>query len=201
MKRTVFLAVLAALIAGCSSGPGWKRQTFAFSAPAAQPVIATETNMVALRRVSISPLFQNRAFTYRTGENTYEQDPYASFLVAPDRALKEPLRASLAAFGRVLEPGSSLPATLDAEVTIAELYADFRDPARPAGRLAAHVVVYRPGAEGPTAVVFDKLCSAQSAMSAKTPAGLMAAWDSCLREINQQIRSEYAKASAADGGR
>ena len=43
----------------------------------------------------MSPLFQSRSFIYRTAENTYEKDPYAGFMVSPERALAEPIRARL----------------------------------------------------------------------------------------------------------
>jgi len=54
---------------------------FAFSLPADPPTTNAQTNIVALSRVSISPLFQNRSFTYRKAENTYELDPYAGLSV------------------------------------------------------------------------------------------------------------------------
>src|SRR6267154_6385557 len=111
----------ACILAGCASDPRWKRQVFAFSLPADPPTTNAQTNIVALGRVSISPLFQNRSFTYRTAENSYVQDPYAGFLVAPERALAESIRASMRAggvFGRVAEPGSGLMPTLVVEVSV-----------------------------------------------------------------------------------
>ena len=58
-----------------------------------------QTNLVVVNRLSISPLFQSRSFTYRTAENTYEQDPYAGFLIPPEQALAESIRASMRASG------------------------------------------------------------------------------------------------------
>src|SRR5579862_1127287 len=125
MKRTLPILLVALLLSGCASGPSWKRQAFAFSLPADPPTTNTPGNVVALSRVSISPIFQNRSFTYRTAENSYEQDPYAGFIVAPERALAEPVRAWMRAsgvFGRVVEQGSGLTPTLIVEVSINELY-------------------------------------------------------------------------------
>ena len=105
MRRLAPILLVAAILSGCASGPGWQRQTFAFTSPADPPSQKARTNIVALSRVSISPLFQNRSFTYRTGEHAYEQDPYAGFLVPPERALAEPIRAFMragGAFGRVV---------------------------------------------------------------------------------------------------
>src|SRR6185503_20942917 len=123
MRSLAPLLLAAGIFAGCASDPKWKRQVFAFSLPADPTTTTTnaQTHIVALNRVSISPLFQSRSFTYRKGENAYEQDPYAGFLVPPERALGEPIRAWMRAsgvFGRVVEPGSGLTPTLVAEVSV-----------------------------------------------------------------------------------
>ena len=93
MKSLAPMLFVAAILCGCASGPRWTRQMFAFSLPSDTPATISNTNLVALRRVSISPLFQSRSFTYRTAENSYEQDPYAGFLIPPEQALAESIRA------------------------------------------------------------------------------------------------------------
>src|SRR5215510_11030603 len=109
MNRLRPILVATAILTGCSSGPTWKRQVYAFTLSDGPPCTHEPTNTVALNRVAISPLFQNRSFTYRTSENTYEQDPYAGFLIPPERAIAETIRGWMrasCAFGRVVEPGS-----------------------------------------------------------------------------------------------
>lgn len=68
---------------GCASEPVWKSRSYAFASPADPQATASRTNIVALRGVTISPLFQGRSFTYRSAENTYEHDPYAGFFAPP----------------------------------------------------------------------------------------------------------------------
>jgi len=201
MRTVALMAVWCALLCGCASGLDWKRQDFAFATPDDPPAASAETNTIALTRITISPLFQDRSFTYRTGDHAYEQDPYAGFLVPPERALAEPLRAGLEVFGHVLEPGSALSPALVAEVSVNELYGDFRKPDQPAGAMQLHLIVYKTDVEGPGRVVFDKVCSHETPMPRKTPDALMAAWDADLREILQQISSDYAKANSHDSGR
>src|ERR1035441_1809916 len=89
------LALGSAALCGCASEPVWKSRSYAFASPADPPAAASKTNIVALRGVTISPLFQGRSFTYRSAENTYEHDPYAGFFAPPERALEEPIRAWL----------------------------------------------------------------------------------------------------------
>jgi hypothetical protein len=154
--------------------------------------------VVALSRVSISPTFQSRSFTYRTGDNAYEQDPYAGFLIPPERALAEPIRASMRAsgvFGRVVEPGSGIMPTLIVEASINELYGDFREASRPVGSMGIHIMCYEVEGGEPRHIVFDKYCFQETALARKTPDALMAAWDEDLRKIMNQINSDYAKRS------
>jgi hypothetical protein len=151
---------------------------------------------VSLSRVSISPTFQSRSFTYRTGDNSYVQDPYAGFLIPPERALAESIRASMRAsgvFGRVVEPGSGIQPTLVVEVSVDELYGDFRQALRPVGTMGIHLMCYEVQAGEPRRIIFDKYCLQETPLARKTPAALMAAWDIDLREIMIQFNSEYRK--------
>jgi cholesterol transport system auxiliary component len=201
MKSLAAILLAAALLCGCASDPVWRREAFAFSQPADPPSTNAQPNIVALNRVSISPLFQSRSFTYRKGEDTYEQDPYAGFLIPPERALAESIRAWLRAsgvFGRVVDPGSGLAPTLVAEVSVNVLYGDLRNASRPVGTMEIHFVCYEVKDEMPGRIVLDKVCGHETPMTRKTPGALMAAWDTDLREIMQEIDSEYAKANSND---
>src|SRR5437867_1646888 len=195
----IFLAVT--ILCGCASGPGWKRRVFAFALPADPPITNAQTSIVALSRVSISPLFQSRSFTYRTAENTYEQDPYAGFLVPPERALAEPIRAWMRAsgvFGRVVEPRSGLTPTLVAEVSIKQLYGDLRKASQLVGTMEIRFICYEVKDDDPGRIVLDKVCAHETPLARKTPDALMAAWDADLRAIMEEINSQYAKANSKD---
>jgi len=201
MKGLVVLILMMAALCGCASGPRWRRHAFAFSLPADPAATNATEKITGLSRVSISPTFQSRSFTYRTGENSYEQDPYAGFLIAPERALAESIRAWMRAgglFGRVVEPGSGMTPTFMVEVSINELYGDFRNPSKPVATMGLHVMCYEMQDSIPRRVVFEKLCSRETPLARKTPGALMAAWDTDLREIMKEINSEYAKALSND---
>jgi cholesterol transport system auxiliary component len=196
MKIVTSICCAVGLLCGCSSGPSWKGRTFAFSVPVDPPSTSVATNVVALNRVSISPVFQTRSFTYRTGENSYEQDPYAGFVIPPERALAESIRAWMragGAFGRVVDPGSGLTANLFADVFINELYGDFRNASQPVGRMELHFVCYEIEDGASRRVVLDRVCARETPLAKKTVDALMAAWDADLREIMEEINSEYTK--------
>ena len=163
---------VAAILCGCVSGPRWTRQTFAFSLPSDTPATISNTNLVALRRVAISPLFQSRSFTYRTAENSYEQDPYAGFLIPPEQALAESIRASMRAsgvFGRVVPPGSDLAPSLVAEVSVTQLYGDFRKRSQPVGTLEIHFICYEVNDGVPGRIVLDKVCAHETRNGRQNP--------------------------------
>lgn len=199
MKNLLLILSLVTILGGCTSGPTWTRRLYSFSVPADPPATIAPTNIIALRKVSISPRFQSRSFTYRTGENSYEQDPYAGFLIPPERALAESIRASMragGAFGRVTEPGTGLVPMCEAEVSVNELYGDFRDPAQPVGKMELRFLCYEVRDGAPGHIVIDKVYTRQTPLKAKTPAALMTAWDGDLRNIMDQINSAYAKANS-----
>jgi hypothetical protein len=189
----------ATLVTGCSSGPDWTRRLYSFAPSADPPATNVASNIVSLNRVAISPLFQSRSFTYRTGENAYKQDPYAGFLIPPERAVGESIRASMracGAFGRVAEPGSSLNPDRVAEVFINELYGDFRTPSQPLGKMEIRFICYevKDGTQG--RIILDQVYARETPLKAKTPDALMAAWDTDLRAIMEELHSDYAKACA-----
>lgn len=199
MRHLILLSVAVAAITGCETGPSWKRQSFAFSLPADPPTTNACDRVTALNRVSISPTFQSRSFTYRTGDNAYEQDPYAGFLIPPERALAESIRASLrasGAFGRVVEPGSAIIPTVILEASINELYGDFRQASRPLGTMGIHIICYEVQDGEPRHILFDNYCFQERPLARRTPGALIAAWDEDLREIMNQINSDYAKTSS-----
>ena len=198
MSRLAPGLLASIVLTGCASGPACKRQVFAFSSPADPPATNEPTDSVALNRVTISPLFHSHCFTYRTAENTYKQDPYAGFLIPPERAMAEAIRAWMrasGAFGRVLEPGSGLTPTLAAEISVHELYGDFRQASQPTGAMEIRVMIYELKDGNPGRVMVDRVSARQTPLSRKTPDALMTAWDTDLREIMEEIQSEYAKAN------
>ena len=197
MKSLAPMLIVAGLLCGCTSSPRWTRRTFAFELPSDPPATVSNTNLVVLRRLSISPLFQSRSFTYRTAEDSYEQDPYAGFMIPPEQALAESIRAWMRAsnaFGCVVEPGSGLTPTLIAEVSINQLYGDLRKAAQPMGTMELHFILYEVKEGNPGRIVLDKVSARETPLARKTPDALMAAWNTDLREIMEEIQSEYAKA-------
>lgn len=64
------------------------------------------------------------------------------------------------------------------------------------GTLGMHVLCYAIQDGEPGQIVFDKYFLQETTLARKTPGALMAAWDEDLRQIMNQINSEYAKTSS-----
>ena len=189
------LTLLVALT-GCLSRPALLQQTFALYGPAITNVPAGANGRVlSLRAVEVSPLFDGRALTYRTGPESYELDPYASFLVDPARTIAIPLRAYLrnsGAFQDVIEAGSPLVADTFLQVHVSELHGDFRPPGPPAAVLSLRLTFFRSGNSNQPQVLLQKDYSRRVPLAQKTAAAVVGGWDQALAEIMAEVASDLA---------
>ena len=162
---------VAAILCGCASGPRWTRQTFAFSLPSDPPATISNTNLVALHRVSISPLFQSRSFTYRTAENSYEQDPYAGFLIPPEQALAESIRAWMrasGAFGTVVRAGQRPGPELGRRGIRHPTLRRFSQASQPVGTHGDSLhMLYEVNEGVPGRIVLDKVCARETPLASQ----------------------------------
>jgi len=203
--RVGIMLALATLVNGCLSRPVLVSQSFTFSIPrdtngvtptgrnsAQAPEAATGSNYVlAIKRITVAAPFAGQSFVYRTSEFSYEQDPYAQFLVSPEEGLAEPLRAwfrNSGIFRAVTEAGSARKALIAAEVTMQELYGDFRDRARPAAVLTVRMTFLdaRSGA-----VLVERNFSRRVPLKARTAAALMAGWNEALEQIVSEASENF----------
>src|SRR5579862_3660736 len=89
--RAVFFAAVC-LLTGCLARPHLDQQSFIFAAPPPSGTKAAPgVRVLGLRTLQVAAPFQDRAFVYRTGEFSYERDPYAEFLVPPAEGLASPV--------------------------------------------------------------------------------------------------------------
>jgi ABC-type uncharacterized transport system auxiliary subunit len=186
---------LTLLLCGCASRSPWKQESFALTIPSSEETgAAARTNTLSLCRVTVSPLFENQQLVYRTGENSYEQDPYAEFLVPPDRMLGECLLISLRngrAFSDVLGPGSSLKSNFSMEVSVSQLYGDFRQRGKPYAVLQIHFMLYRTGDH--ERVLRQRDFSKRVPLAQRTPAALFVGWNTCLQQIMEEMNLELKR--------
>jgi cholesterol transport system auxiliary component len=192
---TTAIVVLACALSGCLSRPVLKRQTFAFTAPEtmASSNVAT-ARVLGIRNLEIAAPFEDRSLVYRTGEHAYERDPYAAFLDTPAENLlvtiREWLRAD-ASFVSVIEPRSSLKPNTIAEIEVARLYGDFRQPQRPVAVLSMRFRFFDAPKGLPGKVLLEREYTRSIPLMSPTPAALMDGWNQALIQVLTQVISDF----------
>lgn len=182
------LLCVAVLLNGCLSRPSLIKESFAFSLPPPAVVLTTDGNgrVLGIHRLAIAPPFDSQSLIYRTGEFSYERDPYAQFLAPPAESLLAPVRGYLrgtGAFSAVAEPGSALQPNLLAEIYISELYGDFHEPTGASAVMGLHFIFFDAPEGMPGQVWLQRDYVRHIPLKGRTAAALMAGWHQALRQI------------------
>ena len=188
------ILLLAGLVCnGCLSKPSLKTEMFAFQNPPPAKTTSTSGRVIAVHSVDISALFNNNSFTYRTGPQSYETDPYANFMASPQETIAIAVRAHLRSngyFKDVVEPGSLVNADEIVDVHVFELYGDFSEPGHAAAVLSMRISLYRSEAAKGEQLILQKDYSRRIPLQKNTAAAVMAGWDKALGEIMTQFTDD-----------
>ena len=148
--------------------------------------------MLRIRQLLVAPPFDSQSLVYRTGEFSYERDPYAQFLVAPEASIMPPIRAYFlesGAFKEVAEPGSALVPDMFAEITVCQLYGDFRNLQDPYAILAMRFLFFNASNSLPNKLILDQEFSRRIDLQQRTAAALVAGWNEALAQIMTEVTS------------
>jgi len=198
ISGTALLAfAFAFAFTGCLSRPPLNTQTFAFGASVLNPTNATTGDRaLRLRSLRIAPPFDSRLLVYRTGEFSYQRDPYAGFAASPADELVGPVCALLrggGCFQSVAEPGSALKPDTLAEIGITQLYGDIRKPASPLAVLALDVRFFDITNGLPGRILLQRSYSRSIPVKSTSPAALMAGWTEALAGIFAEVNSDFRR--------
>jgi cholesterol transport system auxiliary component len=185
MRAILFAAVC--LLTGCLARPHLDQQSFIFAPPPpAAPKLAAGARVLGLRTVQVAAPFAGRAFVYRTGEFSYDRDPYAEFMVSPADGLVSPVGGWLreaGVFSAVAEAGSALKPDTLVEIQVGQLYGDFRPSANAAAVLAVRFnFIDAPGGV-PGKAILQREYSRTIPLKARTAAALIEGWNQALAQI------------------
>jgi cholesterol transport system auxiliary component len=198
------LLALLSLSSGCLSRPALRTQTFGFDPPAvaAPGGAARSERVVSIRSLRVAAPFDDRSLVYRVGDFSYDADPYAEFLVSPSESLRGPIRSWMRQsdfFQTVVEPGSALKPNTVAEITVLELYGDFRRPPEAAAVLTLRFVLLDSPGGIPGKLAFEAEYSRRVPLKAGNAPALMAGWDEALKQILAQLGSDLRRLDSAAG--
>jgi hypothetical protein len=148
---------------------------------------------LGIRSLQIAAPFEGGSLVYRTGEFSYERDPYAEFLESPDQELIAPLREGLlkgSGFSAVVDAGSMLKPAILVEISVSQFFGDLRQPEHPAAVMAVQFVFFDATNGLPGKIIFLKEYSCNIPLDEPTAAGLMAGWNEALTEILAEVSSD-----------
>jgi uncharacterized lipoprotein YmbA len=200
-----FACLALICLAGCGMGskPGAVRQTFLLEVPApAQPGTPLPGTLL-VGGVDVVAAFAGKQMVYRFEEHRYQSDFYNEFLVAPRDMLGQRVLEWLqeTALYETVAPlaGSRLPEALVLRGLVNEMYADVRDPARPAAVLSMQVYITSEQAEGRPlrfAQQFRNVARMSDASAQAYADALSRALEGVLAEAAKQIRAAAPTATA-----
>lgn len=186
--------LVALLLAGCTSRPSLVRERFAFPPAAGQTAAPGSGPVLAVPPAEVAAAFDRISFVYRTGEASYETDPYAQLLASPRDLVAEALRDRLRATGRFrLVTGRRAERTADLvlAIEVGSMHGDFRDRSAPAAVLSLRATASRGGEETP---VLSKGYEERVPIPARRPEALVAGWDAALTAIAAEVVADLSAA-------
>lgn len=128
---SISILLLTVLAAGCVKfdRPRLDRKYFVTLIKRTSPVFKGGNETLVVRRIKISPRYQDRELVYRTGKTTYEADYYNLFFVSPSEMLTGDLRKWLGdtkLFKNVIAPTNLATGRLVLEGFVNSLYGDYQ---------------------------------------------------------------------------
>ena len=193
------LAIPAAVLAlsGCMSKPPLHKQTFTFGAPSiASGGAAAGDHVLGIRHLLIAPPFDGRSLVYRTGEFSYVRDPYAEFLDPPEEEMMAPVRGWLSragGFSAVVDAGSALKPNSVVEISVTQLYGDFRRSEHPCAAETMRLVFFEATNGVPTKPILQQEYSRSLPITAPSAAALMEGWNQAFGGIFAEVASDLRR--------
>jgi hypothetical protein len=195
----ILLLAAVWLLTGCLERPHLNIQSFTFGLPTTQEApVLPGAPVLGIRTLQVAVPFDSRFLVYRTGEFSYKHDPYAEFLVSPVEDLALPIRGWMrnsGAFSAVAESNSALWPNLVAEISVNELYGDFRQSEHAAAVLAIHFVFLRAINGAIEKVIFEKSYAQSIPLKARTASALMEGWNEALLQILAEVVSDLKRSN------
>ncbi|WP_320169281.1 hypothetical protein [Maridesulfovibrio sp.] len=132
-KAAVLLLILGiTAISGCVKleRPSLERKYFTIDIPRdkAEPKKPESTTNLTIRRVKISPRYEDRNLVYKTGPNSFESDYYNAFFITPAAMMTQELHSWMSdsgLFANVLGPESMGTGNLILEGVVNAIYGDY----------------------------------------------------------------------------
>ncbi|VVM07739.1 ABC-type transport auxiliary lipoprotein family protein [Methylacidimicrobium tartarophylax] len=193
-RRFFFLALCLPLF-GCVSRPTrLPSETFDFAPSTGSSVKEGDSRpAIVLRSVRVVAAFAGEDFVYRATDYRYERDPYAHFLSSPELLIRTAVSDNLQASGlfqTVAGAGSAILTHTFAEISVRQLYGDFRPGRPPAAVIALRFLLIESPRGTP---LWERTIVRRVPIGERSASALMLGWNTGLRQILAEAAPLLAK--------
>jgi uncharacterized lipoprotein YmbA len=142
--------------------------------------------------VRVAATFAGSALVYRLDDVRYLTDPYHAFGADPGAMLDSRLAEWLARtgpFSNVVPSGSTQPAPYVLEVTVEELYGDFRENVSPAAVVSMQFILIDLGSPRQR-VAYDRTIASHVVLPKAAPDALVRGYGTAIAQILSQVATD-----------
>jgi cholesterol transport system auxiliary component len=197
-RRAVFGAILALTLVACSIGRPIREPTTYIIDPsidAAAPPAARRPETLRVGFVRVAAPYSGSALVYRLDDVRYATDPYHAFVADPGAMLDSRIAGWLertGPFSHVIGPGSAQSAPYVLEMTVADLYGDFRRGQPPAAVMSVQFVLIDQAATRPK-VTYERTIATRVALGNESPDALVRGYGTAFADILAQLAADLAR--------
>ena len=192
------LMLLALPVSGCFRRAYPTKSQYVIAVERSGPRRVPSAGVLRLNHVSSSVQYDRRSFVYRTGEQTFADDFYNAFYVAPSRMVSSLLGRWLEAsglFSAVVDASSLATADWVMEARVIDLYVDQRDKSAPIAVVGFQARLLAPGRSKMTAVL-ERIYSDSEPAKARNGDAYVAAWATALTRALGKLENDLAEITA-----
>lgn len=187
-------ACAALTLAACSIGkPIPAANTYVVQPPAPKSLasVASDGESLRIGNVRVAAAYAGTALVYRTDDVRFSSDPYSRFIAEPGTMLGDQMAAWLARAGpfAVTGPESTLPAHYLLEVTVTELYGDFRPGQVPTAVLTVQFALIDQTGARPKAVL-ERTITRSVDLPRASPEALVRGYGDALAQVLAELHTD-----------
>ncbi|QSR84411.1 ABC-type transport auxiliary lipoprotein family protein [Methylacidimicrobium sp. B4] len=193
--RRLFFLSLCLPFFGCMSRPArLPSESFSFAPSTGSSAKEGGSHLtLVVRSVRVVAAFAGEDFVYRASDYRYERDPYAHFLASPElliRSAVSDILQSSGLFQAVVAGGSAVMTHSFAEISVRQLYGDFRPGRPPAAVIALRfLLVQSPGG----IPLWEETIARRVPLRERSTSSLMAGWNAGIHQILAEAGPSLAK--------
>jgi cholesterol transport system auxiliary component len=194
-RQVAFIGGLAALLAACSIGrPMPQVTTYIVDPPIEASVPSGPRRPEALRvgSVRVAAPYAGSALVYRLDDVRYVTDPYNAFVADSGAMLASRMADWLGRTGpfiTIVPPGSTQPAPYVLEVSIGDLYGDFRGGQAPSAVVSMQFILIDQ-ASPRRKVAYERTIVSRVQLPRASPAALVRGYGTAIADILSQVAAD-----------